>query len=314
MVNASVKSLGIRFGARIQKDAFEELFENRNRGSGVKIPKTMEAEFLGSADARDRTIQQSILEWRRIRQIEIEEELLKQEARLQATEQKLAVKETKTALNDQRIAKEKIEKCHSRLAELVSEEYSEHERIYPMSYAPLLVLEKGELVIRPFRYHLRPAGQPAEFDRKFDGTYNIRHDRLAQVAWWKNLYGRNHGVLLLSSFFENVRKNDFERRPLHAGEQEKNLVVEFSPQRPVDLLVPCLFDRNEEGTFALDSFGLITDEPNPEVLAAGHDRTPIFLKESNLRKWLDTRDQPLSVFEAILNDKEPTRFEVQVDR
>ncbi len=47
-----------------------------------------------------------------------------------------------------------------------------------------------------------------------------------------------------------------------------------------------MFDRNEEGSVSLNSFALVTDDPNPEVSAAGHDRTPIVLKPSHMNSWL----------------------------
>ena len=62
----------------------------------------------------------------------------------------------------------------------------------------------------------------------------------------------------------------------------------------------------------LYSFTLITDEPNPEVEAAGHDRTPIIMKPSHLDLWLTTGGKDLSVYERVFDDKRPTYFKNQI--
>jgi putative SOS response-associated peptidase YedK len=176
------------------------------------------------------------------------------------------------------------------------------ERIFPKVFAPLLVVTEGRLTILPCRYHLRPSGEKPEFDRKFSGTYNVRRDRLQEVRWWDRLYGRHHGVLIMKAFYEHV--------PAPGGGTR---VLEFREDRDTDHFVPCLFDRNECGPNPFWSFGLITDEPNPEVLAAGHDRTPSILKPENLKAWLDTESVgPRSRFDRILQDRKPTRFSYRV--
>ncbi|MCV4615423.1 SOS response-associated peptidase family protein, partial [Escherichia coli] len=76
---------------------------------------------------------------------------------------------------------------------------------------------------------------------RFPGTYNARRDNL-EGSFWRDLFGRNHGVILISSFYENVQR---------AGERA---VVEFKPRPEHDLLVACLWSRWEGEGEVLYSF------------------------------------------------------------
>ncbi|RYZ81506.1 MAG: hypothetical protein EOP04_23850, partial [Proteobacteria bacterium] len=213
------------------------------------------------------------------------------------------------AQNDQRIASDKISKLTYKIENLKSGVISENDaRIFPGLYAPLIVMRNGERVIEPFRYQLRPAGESPAFDRKFNGTYNARRDRLQEVFWWKSLMGKSHGLLPISAFYENVKRHDLEHRTLRTGETEENLILKFVPESLDEMLVPCIFDQNRAEPFVLNSFALITDEPNPEVAAAGHDRTPIILKDENFERWL-TPGLPFSEYDGVLGDKKSTYFE-----
>jgi len=304
LVNQSVKDLGLRYGARIQVDLFEELFENRLKGSGARIPRALEAEFLDwGKSAQENRIERSIREYHALELSAAREELHSQTERLLAAERSLLAKVTQKAQNEQRIARNKIDSLNRKIGILISSEseggqslLEEDSRIFPGSYAPLVTRVAGESVVAPFRYLLRPAGEDPGFDRKYNGAYNIRRDSLDRVHWWKKLYGKNHAVLEVRSFFENVTADG------------TNAVIRFDPQDGEDLRVPCLFDVNRAGPFPLYSFGLITDHPNPEVLRAGHDRTPVFMKSSHLDLWLDPTHHDPRELERVFDDKQPTFF------
>lgn len=314
LVNQNAKNLALTYQARIQPDLFEELFANRLEGSGAKIPRAMEAAFLESPkSAAEMRIAKAIRDFHRLEAKNLKSDLAAQEKRLAAAELSLAVKTTKKAQNDQRIATDKIEKLSYRLRLLDSGEIGESDsRIWPGMYAPLILQKDGERVIQPFRYLLRPRGQSAEFDRKFNGSYNARRDRLREVFWWKSVYGKNHGVLAIHAFYENVKLHRYENRELRRGEEEKNIILRFAPEALEEMIVPCIWDRNEADDFTLESFALITDEPNPEVAAAGHDRTPILLKPKNLDLWLATGQEDFSAYEKAFEEKQPTTFEHSV--
>lgn len=309
MVKQSIKQLGLTYQARVQLDAFEELFELRAKGSGAKIPRAMELSFGKPENAQEKRIWKLIEIWH-AHQIETyEKELFEQRKRLGDAEQKIKLKETKVALNEKRISSEKILKLKARLKDLSRDIPDEYARIFPHMVSPLMIEKNDERIIMPFRYHLRPFGQEPEFDRKFDGTYNARRDRLREVFWWKSIFGKNHGVLVISKFWENISLSRYEHRSLKKGEVDQNIVLEFKPEGLSEMLIPCIFDHNQSGEFSLNSFALITDEPNPEIAAAGHDRTPILMKEEHLDRWLKTSGKSLRDFEVVFDDKQPSFFE-----
>jgi putative SOS response-associated peptidase YedK len=311
MVNQKVKSLGITYKARVQIDMFEDLFKLRAAGSKAKIPKAMEAEFMGKAKTPiEMRIQKYIREFRSDEIKRSKDEIKKQTERLIDAEKTLLTKVTKKAQSDQRIATDKIESLTYRITNLESEKLSEMDsRIYPGMYAPLITMIDGERIVAPFRYLLRPSGQPETFDRKYNGAYNMRRDSLDKVFWWKNLYGRSHGFMEIQSFWENVTQNAFEGRKLKPAEDEKKIVLRFDPEGLDHMIVPCIYDFNTEAEFPLQSFALITDDPNPEVAAVGHDRTPVIMREKYIDTWLNTSGKDLKRFDVIFEDKQPTFFD-----
>lgn len=180
-------------------------------------------------------------------------------------------------------------------------------RIYPMYYAPVMVWEQGRRVVKPMRYHCRPAGKPAFYDSKYLGCYNARRDNLE--GFWKGPFGHTHGIVLATAFYENVSRHRLEQRDLAAGEREQNVVIEFRP-RPEHLMhVACLWSRwtGPDGEELL-SFAAITDEPPPEVSAAGHDRCIIPIRPENLDAWLNPQGD-LDRAYAILDDRERPYYE-----
>lgn len=309
MVEQRLKSLGLRFKARIDTPRFEDLFRRRLEDDGIKIGKALEANFEAPETPAEREIKRLIDEYRARKAAQWEAELFKQKKRLADAERALAVKETRRAREDQRIAGNKIDWYLRKLAELrrTTAEPSDA-RIFPFWFAPVVVAEGHELVIRPMRYHCRPHGKPAWYDRRYDGLYNARRDSLDK--FWKALYGHRHAVMVVSSFFENVARHDFEHRALRPGEKEQNLVLHFNPRPAQDMLVACLWDHWESaGAPDLYSFAAITDDPPPEVAATGHNRCLIPLKPENLQKWLHPEGLDRAQLDALLDDRERPYYE-----
>ena len=90
---------------------------------------------------------------------------------------------------------------------------------------------------------------------------------------WAPVFGVKHALIVLTGFRENVKRHDMERRELKPDEGPENVVLQFNPRDHRDMLVPCLWDRWEQGGLVLNSFALITDDPPSEVAAAGHMQT-----------------------------------------
>ena len=225
LVSQHAKNLGFRYTARIQIDMFDDLFKARLDGSGAKIPRAMEAAFLESPKSMpELRIAKNIGAFHAAEIKDARDLIATQGKRLAAAEKSLVGKVTKKAQNDQRIASDKIEKAEAKIARIEEGKIGETDsRIWPGQYAPLIVNEKGERTIQPFRYFLRPRGQNADFDRKYNGSYNMRRDRLTEVMWWKSIFGHNHGAMEIKAFFENVALS--KTRKLKNGEEDSDLFL-----------------------------------------------------------------------------------------
>jgi putative SOS response-associated peptidase YedK len=173
-------------------------------------------------------------------------------------------------------------------------------RIFPGTYASVLVSEGGKLVVKPMRYQCRPAGKPVFYDTKYPGTYNARRDNLE--GFWKGQFGHTHALMVASVFYENVEQNG------------KNQVLRFEPRTGEPMYIACLWSHWTDPAGKepdLLSFAAITDEPEPEVAAAGHDRTIINIKPEHIAAWLNPDPANLGALYAIFDDKQHPYYEHQ---
>lgn len=300
------------FGAGISVFEFAKLYGHRQIVPGIKIPKAMDAAFAEPATAAEREIKALIDQFNADQVKKLEGELFKQRKRLADAVRTIESKTTKKALEDQRIAGEKIDRAKDRLADLHRTESKDRDsRIFPNVYAPVMVAEAGMLVVKPMRYGCRLAGKPANYDIRFPGTYNARRDNLER--FWKDAFGYSHGIMVVNRFYENVSRHAAEGRDLAPGEQEQNVVLEFAPRPAHDMLVACLWSHWTPSAGSdepeLLSFAAITDEPPPEVAAAGHDRCIVPIKPENVEAWLNPDPGNLAALQAILDDRDRPYYE-----
>ena len=290
-----------QYDASVSLEDFFQLYWLRQQDGKAKVPRALDAEFLDDPAAA--RLHPLIHAHAAAEATRLEQELFAQRARLVKAERVLATRPTKKAADDQRIATSKIAKAQARMAELKRPPGDDDARIYPGYFAPVMVAERGQRVVRPMRYQCRPCGKPADYDRKYPGTYNARRDNLE--GFWKEQFGRTHGVAVLTAFHEHVPRHAAEGRALEPGEKESTVVLEFRPDPPQDMLVACLWSRwtGPDGEELL-SFAAITDDPPPEVAAAGHDRCVIPIKPEHLDTWLNPDPANLAAQYAILDDRE----------
>lgn len=309
MVVQDLKSIARKLGAETDIFAFEKLFHDRQTDSAIKIPKALEANFADPQSTAEKRIKAAIDHYRAQLTTGYETDLFAQRRRLADAERTLATKETKKALNDLRVATKKIAWFQAKLQDLNSRVLKPTDsRIFPMLYAPVIIQEGGKLVVKPMRYHCRQNGKPEWTDKKFDGLYNARRDSLGK--YWKGLFGKHHGIMIATSFYENVALHDFERRELRPGEEPSNVVLHFNPQQSEPMLVACLWDRwQSPGKEDLLSFAAITDEPPAEVAATGHDRCIVPLKPENVPLWLHPEGKSSGELLALLDDRATPYYE-----
>lgn len=289
-----------QFKATISIREFVELYWKRKTDPKVKVPKAMDAAFSSPHTDLDREIHGLIEEFNQGQALKFEKELFTQTKRLNDAERALQVKETKKAQEDQRIATNKIATAKNKLSDLRRTELKARDtRIFPGVYAAVMVAENGKRVVKPMRYQCRPAGKPAFYDVKYPGTYNARRDNLE--GFWKGQFGHTHGLMVAETFYENVE-----------GPDGKNQVLQFTPRTGEPMLIACLWSHwtDPKGVEPdLLSFAAITDDPEPEVAAAGHDRTIINIKPEHVDAWLNPDPANLAALYAIFDDKRHPFYE-----
>ena len=277
------------YGSEIDIGTFAELFWSRLENPKILIPKGVEAAFEHPTTPVEQAIKVLIDQHRASQATDIEQAIFKQRKRLADAERSLQTKSTKKAVEDVRIATDKISKGLVKLDDLRRTELLPRDsRIFPGHFAPVMVMENGQRVIKLMRYQCRPAGKPAFYDTKYPGLYNARRDNL--TGFWKGQFGITHGLMVVDRFYENVSTRD------------GNVILEFQPRSGDPMLVACLWSRwKGEGEADLLSFAAITSDPPPEVAAAGHDRCIVYIKPENVDRWLQAGSNQAELL-AILDD------------
>ncbi len=309
-IEADYKKFVRMFGAIIDIREFARLYWERAEGRlKAKIPKAMDDSFSNPQSDDEQEIKRLIDRYNADQSKSLEAELFKQRSRLVAAERTLQTNQTKAAAESKRIAGDKIQAALGRIDDIRRTELLPRDsRIFPGNYAPVLIQENGQLVVRPMRYLCRLAGKPASYDFKYPGTYNARLDSLG--GFWKPVFGYSHGVLIVDSFYENVKKSKMEGRALAGGEDDENVILQFTPRDGSRMFVACLWSKwSAPGEPDLYSFAAITDEPPAEVAAAGHDRCIVSIKPENVTAWLNPNPKDLAAQYAILEDKVHAYYE-----
>ena len=299
-VEQNIRDLARHFAATMDYSEVERLMMERLAGRPIRLARGFEWNFSNPKSAEERRIQELDQEYRSKKVAELEQEVFKQKKRLGDAERKLKVKETKAALNEQRIATSKIDASLERIALLKgTQPHEDDNRIFPMTYAPIILQRDGHNVITLARYHLRQKGKPAFTDQKFPGLYNARRDNLER--FWRSEFGRTHALMVVDSFYENVERD------------HKNVVLHFTPRPAYQMLVACLYaEWSDPQEGRLLSFAAVTDEPPPEIRAAGHDRCIINLLEENVEAWLTPQGRSDEELQKLLSDRQTPYYEHEV--
>jgi putative SOS response-associated peptidase YedK len=285
-------------GAVADLAQIETVIQHRLTDSAVRIPRGFERNFDEPKSEQEQRIRAVLDRYRDENVTRLEQEVFTQKKRLADAQRKLKEKETKAARNDERIASNKIEAALEKLASLKgSQPHRNDDRIFPMSYAPIVVEVDGQRLVRLARYHLRQAGTPASIDRKYPGLYNARADNLSK--FWRKEFGHTHALMLVTSFFENVDRDG------------KNVVLHFKPQPAQLMWVACLYGQwdDPKDRTSLLSFAAVTDAPPDEVRAAGHDRMIINIQPTNADRWLNPTACTADELQSILTDRQSPYYE-----
>jgi putative SOS response-associated peptidase YedK len=312
LVRQDLHEIARRFGAEIAYEMFTQLFRRRREEEDLKVARALEQNFMHPANDLEQHIKADIEAHRARRVAQWEKDLFVQKKRLADAERSLSVRETHKARDEVRIASKKIETNLARLSDVRrTTPIEEDDRIFPLSYAPVIARIDGKLQIVPMRYTCRLAGRPASYDTGFPGTYIARRDSLD--GFWSDVFGRNHAIMIISGFFENVPRHLYERRALRPGERPTNVVLQFNPRPAIEMYVACVWDHwTAPGARELWSFAAVSDDPPAEIAATGHQRSVIPLKQANLAEWLSPRGVSRERLQAVLSDREAPYYEHRI--
>ena len=276
-----------QWGAVVDLETFTRLYFLREGQKKARTPKAMDVWAAELAPAiRDAVSANAALEL-----AATEQELFKQNKRVADAERALQSRVTKKAQEDVRIGRNKVVQAKARIATLKRNTIEVGDwRFFPGEFAPVMVMENGQRVIKPMRYQCRLPGWSEQTERQYPGTYNARRDKLVQS--WGKVFGHRHGVLCADAFFEHVQRDG------------RDVVLEFAPETHEPMLVACLWNVSPTPDGPLLTFAAITDDPPAEVAAAGHDRCVVPLKPANVDAWLNPDPADLPALFALLDDRE----------
>jgi putative SOS response-associated peptidase YedK len=306
------RKLSRQLGIRMDYAEVEQLFFRRIEDSAINVSRGFEANFDEPANDQERRIKAAIDEHRSKTSTKIEQDLFSQKMRLVNAERSLKEKETKKAREDVRIATSKIATLSTKLSDIRSLNLKpDDDRIFPFVYAGVIVRKDGQNLLTPMRYHCRPAGKPASYDRQFPGLYNARRDNLER--FWGDQFGSHHAIMVVESFFENVKLHTMQHREIKAGEREQNVVLQFKPEPAQLMYIACLWSRwTDAKEPELRGFAAITDEPPADVAASGHDRCIINLKPEHVEAWLTPDSRSRKELQDILSDRAVPLYQHEV--
>jgi len=283
-------------GAEMDLEQFEEVFGMRAADPSLRILRSVERWFDDPKSPAEQRIRALIDRHQAKKSELLEEELGEYRQRIADAEAKLAIKVTKTATKEREVATRLAEKAQRDLNGLASNKPTPlDDRIFSFRFGPIVMNVAGRNVIRLARYHLRRPGDSPSVDRERLGCYNARRDSLE--TYWRNQFRHTHAVLLMNSFFERVTRD------------EKKLELHFQPEGADLMRVACLQAvwQGPDGK-KLPSFALVTDEPPPEVKAAGHDRCPINLRPENVQAWLTPEGRSEGELQTLLSERQPQYY------
>jgi len=177
-------------------------------------------------------------------------------------------------------------------------EHPDYARIFPNYWAPVMIQKKQKRVLTPMRYRLRPRYSKEEVPNQYN-MFNARLDSLGTRKSWNSLFTVHHGIFFFSHFFEWVERD------------KKKKLIQFYPKEREFMWAPVLFDwwEHKKSKSILPSFALITGDPAPEILNAGHDRCPLFLKQNKFDEWLTPKAGEQQHFLQILEQREQVTYD-----
>lgn len=147
--------------------------------------------------------------------------------------------------------------------------------IFPHTQAPVILTENSKPVIKTMNYSLVPEWSKVR-KPKF-ATYNARIEEVLNKPSWKKPFESKHCLVPIKEFYEAVYLGRFAGHKIAISDSKDQLLT------AAGIWDTWYDDKTGE---IVDSFAILTTEPSPQILEAGHDRSPIFLSEDSFEQWM----------------------------
>jgi putative SOS response-associated peptidase YedK len=299
MIEADLRELEKLFRVKIDWSSFDEAYKIRNEYSLAKIPAGIDSYIIQNAETPTqkrlagmaKSFYKSETEKATIKLKKFEQDVKDFESKLKAGSK---IKDLEEKLKTRRAT---VEQYKERIENYSKIDEKGAPRIFPNFYAPVIVGRGKDQAIRLMRYHLCPANGKELNVYKYN-LFNARKDRLLDSKLWKPIFGKQHGIFPFYRFYESV-----------AGENGEAKIIYFEPKDEKIMWSAAIFEESKIDAGLLRSFAAVTDEPPPEVVAAGHDRCPIFLTKEEFGTWLEPNGTSKEDLVALLDRKVPTYFQ-----
>jgi hypothetical protein len=296
---------------KLRADIAESLLAGATGLEKIHFPRHVtwelaQAEAPGAAASE---IRREILRWWDLEEKRLKDVAEKQAARARDAESKLARKRTRAAENDLRIGTTKLAQARLELERLrrdpedspgaVAPGSEDAFWIWPRYRFPGVVYSDGRRWVRPFRYLFRPSGETRHWENLRSGAYNARQENLEKVGFWREVFGRQHGVFLMRRFKE--RQDESEADPGAAGARPP-----LSARREFDIdpgdwiQVPFVWSECADGGPPFFTAAAITCEPPSSVVGQGILRLPTPLSSGGLEIWERASEYPLVRHREVL--------------
>lgn len=177
-------------------------------------------------------------------------------------------------------------------------------RVVPYRKAPVFIRDDKKIVLTEMSFSLVPSWSK-ERKVKF-ATHNARLETVLEKPTWKKPFLNQRALVPISYFVEPIYDNEL------AGH-----MVRFHAQGQTFLYAAGIYDEwtDKESGEILSSFSIVTTEPPEDILKAGHDRCPVFLKSSGWEQWLEPGPQDGKALMQILKENRADwKFQTAIDR
>lgn len=180
------------------------------------------------------------------------------------------------------------------------------QRVFPHKEFPVVIAEEGQRVVKQMNYSLVPKW--SQVRRPKFSTYNCRIESVCEKPTWREPIKRHRCLVGFTSFYESCYEGS------HAGN-----VVEFQQAEHGLLVAAGIWEQwvDKSTGEVLDSFAIITTKPDPYIKSVGHDRSPLFLPQSNevFTEWLDIEPKVCAkAKDFLLSSYQPPDLKVDIER